>query len=443
MLKYFRTINNNSLKGKYKFVVKENENCHLGQKKLLFAEIEFLTYVSYYVNLQDCLILYIGSAPGHHINTLKKLFPNNHFILYDLLKTEVSKDEYTKIVQSYFTNESCIDIINYKNELGKKYIVFISDIRTRESYEDEKSVWNDMILQQNWGIMMDADFISLKFRLPWMTDENNHLFQNNFIGIENKIILEDKSLDKNEVFFLGGKIFLQIYPLKRSTETRLFSKKNKDGKYFIKKYDCIDYEDKLIYFNLEQRDKDFKFKKSDQLKDIFLGYDDSYDCVGEYFILYFYLKFYKKDLKDYHRKIIQLIYNITFEESNKLINKFNFYCRLYTYTEFIDRTNKDFQKKDQDKIKPMIDLIKIYDKLLLKYETLINDQFYRVKNNNKFLTQEQKDYMIKKLVKNKEYYRYDYKTYKLIDFRDDKFVLNIRDIKFINKLVYDKLSIFR
>jgi hypothetical protein len=107
-----------------------------------------------------------------------------------------------------------------------------------------------MVLQQNWAIMMDAEFISLKFRLPWISDENKHLFQNKFIGIEDKVVLRDKTLNENEVYFLDGKIFLQIYPLKRSTETRLFSRKNKNGKYTIKKYDCIDYEDKLIYFNL-------------------------------------------------------------------------------------------------------------------------------------------------------------------------------------------------
>jgi hypothetical protein len=441
MSKYFRTINNNSLKEKYKFVIKDNENCHLGQKKLLFAEIEFLTYVSYYVNLNDCLILYIGSAPGHHINILKKLFPENHFMLYDKLKTDVTIDQYTKIIQSYFTNESCVDVINYKNELKKKYIVYISDIRTRESYTEETSVWNDMVLQQNWAIMMDADFISLKFRLPWILDENKHLFQNKFIGIEDKIILRDKTLNENEVYFLDGKIFLQIYPLKRSTETRLFSKKNKNGKYVIKKYNCIEYEEKLTYFNLHQRDIYYKFKQSEELKNIFLGYDDSYDCIGEYFILYFYLKYYKKNLDNYHNNIIQLIYKITFEESSKLINKFNFYCILYIYIEFIDRTKKKFTQNDVDKIKTMVHKIQVYDKLLLKYEKLINNQYQHIKKNN-ILTRDQKDNMIKKIVKNKEYYSYENKTYKLIDFIDDKFVLNFKFIKSINKSVYDKLLDF-
>ena len=41
-----RIIKHNSEKIKFQYIRKEKENCHIGQKKLLFSEIEFLNYVS-------------------------------------------------------------------------------------------------------------------------------------------------------------------------------------------------------------------------------------------------------------------------------------------------------------------------------------------------------------------------------------------------------------
>ena len=52
---------------------------HSGQRKLLNVEIEFITrYVS-----QDCIVVYVGAAPGHHHRILEILFPFVFFVLYD------------------------------------------------------------------------------------------------------------------------------------------------------------------------------------------------------------------------------------------------------------------------------------------------------------------------------------------------------------------------
>ena len=77
-------INKTSKKKKFKYVRKYNDNCHIGQKKLLFSEIYFLTIVSKYVNINDCILVYVGASPGSHINILNKLFPNLYFVLYDI-----------------------------------------------------------------------------------------------------------------------------------------------------------------------------------------------------------------------------------------------------------------------------------------------------------------------------------------------------------------------
>jgi hypothetical protein len=36
-------------------------NCHFGSLKLTYCEIEFLVYCSRYININDCLIVYIGA----------------------------------------------------------------------------------------------------------------------------------------------------------------------------------------------------------------------------------------------------------------------------------------------------------------------------------------------------------------------------------------------
>ena len=52
---------------------------HLGQRKLLLTEVNFLTgHGDFSKN-----IIYIGAAPGHHIEFLSTLFPNHTFYLYD------------------------------------------------------------------------------------------------------------------------------------------------------------------------------------------------------------------------------------------------------------------------------------------------------------------------------------------------------------------------
>ena len=76
-------INKTSKKTKFKYVRKYDDNCHIGQKKLLFSEIYFLTIVSKYVNINDCILVYVGASPGSHINILNKLFPDLYFVLYD------------------------------------------------------------------------------------------------------------------------------------------------------------------------------------------------------------------------------------------------------------------------------------------------------------------------------------------------------------------------
>lgn len=58
-----------------------NFNCHIGQRKLLLNEIQFLSY--YLKPNKRNYILYVGAAPCEHLTVIDKLFPGNSYLLID------------------------------------------------------------------------------------------------------------------------------------------------------------------------------------------------------------------------------------------------------------------------------------------------------------------------------------------------------------------------
>ena len=89
---------------------------HLGQRKLLLTEVNFLT------NHGDLStnIIYIGAAPGHHIEFLSVLYPNHTFYLYDPRDFAIEETDNILIFQKYFELNDVQDIDNF---------ILISDIR--------------------------------------------------------------------------------------------------------------------------------------------------------------------------------------------------------------------------------------------------------------------------------------------------------------------------
>jgi len=74
-----------------------------GQRKLLLAEIDFLTrYVQ-----EGVTVVYAGAAPGTHLNYLAELFPSvKKFVLVDPaeFKCHPNSDRIV-ILQQFFTDE--------------------------------------------------------------------------------------------------------------------------------------------------------------------------------------------------------------------------------------------------------------------------------------------------------------------------------------------------
>ena len=453
MNKIFRTIDNISNRLEYTIDI-DNNNCHMGQKKLLFSEIEFLNYVSKYVNIKDCLVLYVGASPGHHINIIKKLYPDISFMLYDGLKMHMNFNDNIKIIQEYFYDSTCNDVIKYKNDINKKYLIYITDIRSRETEIDNKSVWLDMINQMRWGVLLEADFMNIKLRFPWLEkNTSEHLnYKLNLSAIENKINLINDKLNEGDILYLDGKIFIQLYAFNNSTETRLFVKKNKNNKYSLKKYNCFDYEEKLLYHNTINKQKKYKFKLSKTMEKNLIGYNNSYDCVSEYFIFYKYLKYYKKDISNYNYKIINLIYDISFMYVKYIKNKFNIFCIFYIYISYIYKLIDNIESKNSYDIEDNINLINNNQKInktlsnlsnyhnkFKKYEYFLNNKIKYIYDNYNILNKNIIDDMFKKIIKTNIIFNFNNKSYKLL-YYDNQFKINLKAIKYINNFLINKIK---
>lgn len=268
---------------------------HLGQRKLLITELQFLNK---YYKIGD-IVLYVGACPGAHIAILLELFPKINFVLYDKTECIIQSDRVV-YMQKYFDDNEAIKFAN-RND-----ILFISDIRNleiaqaikleknifRSSKKSDEIILNDLKMQKQWIEMIKPKKSLLKFRL----------------GYEIK--------DKFKYF--GGEIFFQAWgPL--GTETRLVPDTNR-----IVRYDPVLYDENIQYYNYVIRPK--KYTKYSKIFDQ-IGILNNYDSTLEFDILETYLrkfsKFNPKNLIDLHFKITAFLskFSKQFEYSVKSSNK--------------------------------------------------------------------------------------------------------------------------
>jgi len=381
-------------------------NCHWGQRKLLFSEIEFFSVISKYIKLSDFLVVYVGSASGIHIPLLKQLFPEISFLLYDPLPYVFSKLEDTIIKtgeEGWFGDDKLKEVLEIAK--GKK-IIFISDIRVTP---EEKTIREDMINQQRWAIKLDSEFMLLKFRLPYTVIENIGVsFEYNIDEIKDKVIIDKNNIPEENLLYLDGHVYIQIYPPKFSTETRLLAKKikyckNKDKysekeqeMYLMKYHDYHKYECQMSHFNRFTRSEPFIFRESNDVPNHLLGYDNGYDSVSEYYILYKYYKHYKKDRSDYHKKIINLS-NLININLMQITNRNLVVCHIQNIFRFM-REHITSHARDKYKIKSalerMIAFLDQTDELIERIKSTYTKQ-YRLVNKSNILSRKK----IKKQIK--------------------------------------------
>ena len=321
--------------------------CHWGQKKLLLSEIQFLTKVCQKLNtksLKDYAVVYAGAAPGFHFPILYNLFPELIWLLYD--PARFSKEAHmhpqkqkVKIFNQFFTDET---IAHAKQNSENRKILFISDIRLSP---DEEAVMKDMINQSKWGTDLEADYMLLKYKLPY-DDDNTKLYKTNTINdlqINSKYIKNpDLKADDKTFLYLKGDVYIQLFAHIHSVELRLMVEKI-DGKYELDTINYGEIEKKMFYFNTNLRTS-WSTEDYDFLHYI-PGYDSSIECVMEYFIIKNYYE-YIHNIKD-NNIIIQKMYDMAFFHE-KLAHTTFLNCNYDTMV----RTIKKFEKEnDENKLK--------------------------------------------------------------------------------------------
>jgi hypothetical protein len=358
-------------------------NCHWGQLKLFYSEMEFLVLCSKYVDITKCLIVYVGAATGYRLKYLfLKLFPNTKYLLYDPNPFEIENDENFIIKtgdDGWFNDDKIKEVLDIA--AGRK-ILYLSDIRITDdnSYEKELLVHNNLQEQQRWGILMNADFMLLKFRGFFYQKDPSEIdfIDNNATNQYKKKIIFNYDAKKHEskqqyFLYLDGDIYTQIYAGKRSSETRLFVKKLESGQYKMRYYDNIQYEGLLNYFNLKVRSEPYTYKDSDILAKYIPGTDITYTLASEYYIIYKYLEFYGLELsyKNVLKKLIYIYIFLNVHYTNNLI-----IC-----------VGKNIQKNSR---KIGQDLIKEYYE---KMQKIYTKQFKNIRNCD-FLSEKQKENFI-------------------------------------------------
>lgn len=295
--------------------------CHWGQRKLMLAEMEFLT--RYYNEART--VVYAGAAPGTHMVCLADLFPKLRFVLVDprpfsshLVKAqgrlllEGTKEPRIEIRQGLFTDEMATE---FSKRAG---VLFISDVRTSDDhdvgaqgargragkraggpldaepsaglaqasvlYPSQQYVQGDMERQQAWHRLMRPLASSFKFRLPW---------------------------DDGTTTYLRGDIHLPVWGGPTTTECRLFvetggqdgggeAEAGSAGGAGTATYDNRRFERQMFYFNTHRRIARYKHDFTEFYKCC------CFDCTSEATILMAYLGVVRQITADLAKDVADL-----------------------------------------------------------------------------------------------------------------------------------------
>lgn len=278
--------------------------CHWGQLKLMYTELEFLTLASASYDLAKCTVVSVGAAPGHSVSLLRKLFPELKFILVDPAPFVAKRDSHVVIHNTIFTDESVGKILE-DNLIEQRKLLFISDIRLTvdDTGGFEDAVFEDMLAQQRWGIQLNAEMIMVKFRMPFSDNVNSPRdmrYDYTMLRGEDKAsrITMGKNVPKNPdmvapgtMVYLDGEIRYQLYPPSDSAETRLIARKAKNGKYTLRTYDYLAYEETMAHYNTVTRRAKYSFPGAAMIAPNIAGFEsNSFECASEVAIVSEYLR---------------------------------------------------------------------------------------------------------------------------------------------------------
>ena len=285
-------------------------NCHFGQRKLFWTEVEFLSLLAKKVRLQDVLVVYAGSAAGFHMPLIFELFPEVAWILIDpakfKFKRELKHENKFVIINDFYSAESYRDILRInKDNFKRKHIAFVSDIRVTAS---DEGTFRDMVNQQLWTTQLNAVAYMHKFRLPYTGEAFSYgSYQYDTTDLKNTNVSPGK---KEGILYLAGKLYLQLYPPNRSSESRLIGFRTPDQPFELAYYDAHAYDEQMNHFNLVDRcNTRFAFEKSADVRNHIAGFDEGYESACEYYLTWKYFQRYKGNVPS-HPLVVRLLYYI-------------------------------------------------------------------------------------------------------------------------------------
>lgn len=257
---------------------------HIGQRKLLLGDIEFITQHYDKSKVYVCA----GAAQGFHYKSLAGLFPEFQFHLYD---PSAFWEGLSSVPNITTYNQYFDDDVVKKWNLLKTPILFASDIRTPPDNSElqktskitsnvgsvsfGKKVTGDMAMQQKWVQDLKPVIAMLKFRLPYC--DPNVRYGTQFTE------------------YLDGEIRFQSWAPPSSTESRLICSPLDDGSYKFRLYDDKKYEDQMFRFNAITRIQRFDLGPiTEKWISLFPGLEFDYDSASEIKILTDYLKKIRK-----------------------------------------------------------------------------------------------------------------------------------------------------
>jgi hypothetical protein len=201
-------------------------HCHWGQRKLLYALMEFLVAAArrFDSDLSDFLVVYAGAAPGYSTGLVAAMLPWVEFRLVDPARFDLPHPpaKNVRATNALFSDASAREL----RKKTQKKVLFVSDIRMRVNEADIRA---DMDAQARWADLIGSVGTMLKFRPPFF---------------------DAKIKDSTDYQYLDGELLVQLHAPPRSMETRLVAfRASSQVAYKTKKYDCFDYDVRMHHFN--------------------------------------------------------------------------------------------------------------------------------------------------------------------------------------------------
>lgn len=290
---------------------------HIGQRKLLLCEIQFLTNKNH-----PAIVVYAGAAPSNKGALLASLFPNIRFLLIDPAKfdirpygniivkhldvnNDIKPSQLCDLVMKTFKSANiCTVRIFMTAEIAKKIgsrwgksrkvknrnrpaLYFISDIRTNMIADSPTTfdiLWNSAQHIQ-WVHLIKAHESMLKFRLPFFNEPRKEMkkykqlsyevpYTDAFDYTENVFGINMRTFKEHTFIFFEGYIYIQPWAPISSTESRLVF----TGVPGFCEYDLNEYENRFFYYNKILRN--YQLYKN-PCADKNIGFDHCADCALE------------------------------------------------------------------------------------------------------------------------------------------------------------------